>query len=121
MSTPARANMPCGEPKSCCMSTTITALWSRSMSRSERCVEVDRTICRHGGCPSHKQRQDEYRCVNAVILHRVGSVKKPAPRTRRADKAEHTRRRIVAAASELFAERGFAATTIDDIARHADV
>ncbi len=38
-----------------------------------------------------------------------------------ADKAEHTRRRIVAAASELFAERGFAATTIDDIAQHADV
>lgn len=42
-------------------------------------------------------------------------------RTRRADKAEQTRRAILQAASELFAAQGFAATTINAIAAEADV
>src|ERR1051326_4112338 len=43
------------------------------------------------------------------------------PRTRRADRAEATRRRIVEAAGSLFAERGYRATTIESIADAADV
>ncbi len=39
----------------------------------------------------------------------------------RAEQARATRRRIVAAAAELFAARGYAATTIDDVARAAGV
>jgi AcrR family transcriptional regulator len=46
---------------------------------------------------------------------------KGRPRTRRADKAEQTRQAILQAASELFAARGFAATTISAIATQADV
>lgn len=42
-------------------------------------------------------------------------------RSRRADKAERTRQAILQAASELFAARGFAATTISAIAAEADV
>ncbi len=45
----------------------------------------------------------------------------PAPEGRRARKKEETRQRIAKAAKELFLERGFAATTIDEIARKADV
>jgi AcrR family transcriptional regulator len=48
-------------------------------------------------------------------------VKSPPPRTRRAERAEQTRRRILAAATKLFAELGYAATTIDAIATEADV
>lgn len=43
------------------------------------------------------------------------------PRTRRAEQAEQTRRRILTAATELFTELGYAATTIDAIAGRADV
>lgn len=39
----------------------------------------------------------------------------------RASQAEQTRRRIVAAAAELFVARGFGATTVDDIATAAGV
>ena len=39
----------------------------------------------------------------------------------RADQAIQTRRRIVDAAAELFAERGYAATTIDAVAAAAGV
>lgn len=50
------------------------------------------------------------------------AVKGPAkPRTRRAEQAERTRRRILAAASELFGSRGYAAATIEAIAAQADV
>jgi AcrR family transcriptional regulator len=42
-------------------------------------------------------------------------------RTRRAERAEATRRRVVEAASRLFAERGYRATTIESIADAADV
>lgn len=45
----------------------------------------------------------------------------PAPRTRRAQKAEQTRRRVIDAATALFAERGYAATTMEAIAAQADV
>ena len=48
-------------------------------------------------------------------------VKSPPPRTRRAEQAEQTRRRIVAAATKLFAELGYGATTIEAIAAEADV
>ena len=43
------------------------------------------------------------------------------PRTRRAEQAAQTRRRILDAATALFTELGYAATTIEAIARHADV
>jgi AcrR family transcriptional regulator len=43
------------------------------------------------------------------------------PRTRRADRAEETRRRILAAATALFTEVGFMGTTIEAIADRADV
>jgi AcrR family transcriptional regulator len=50
------------------------------------------------------------------------AVKGPAkPRTRRAEQAERTRRRILAAATELFLSGGYAATTIEAIAAQADV
>lgn len=48
------------------------------------------------------------------------AVKTPK-RTRRADKALQTHRRIVDAATRLFLERGYVATTIDAIAEAADV
>jgi len=43
------------------------------------------------------------------------------PRTRRAERAEETRRRILVAATSLFTEVGFAGTTIEAIAGRADV
>jgi AcrR family transcriptional regulator len=49
----------------------------------------------------------------------VESVK--PPRDRRARQAAATRARIVEAAGRLFAERGYAATTIDAVAAEADV
>ena len=49
------------------------------------------------------------------------AVKAPPPRSRRSEQAAHTRRRIVVAATALFAEQGYTATTLEAIARHADV
>ncbi|MHC1559312.1 TetR/AcrR family transcriptional regulator [Actinomycetospora sp. C-140] len=46
---------------------------------------------------------------------------KRAPRTRREQQAAQTRRRIVDAATALFADPGYAATTISAIAERADV
>src|SRR6202012_797700 len=43
------------------------------------------------------------------------------PLGRRARKKEETRRRIIDAAKALFLERGFTATTLDDIAEAADI
>jgi AcrR family transcriptional regulator len=43
------------------------------------------------------------------------------PRSRRAAQAEETRERILAAATELIAERGYAATSIDALCRRAGV
>ena len=42
-------------------------------------------------------------------------------RTRRTEKAEATRRRIIEAAAALFGERGYVPTTIDAVAEAADV
>lgn len=44
-----------------------------------------------------------------------------APRTRRSDRAEATRRRVLDAAVQLFVERGYHSTTIESIATAADV
>ncbi|RNL73576.1 TetR/AcrR family transcriptional regulator [Streptomyces sp. I6] len=44
-----------------------------------------------------------------------------AERLTRADKARHTRLRMIRAAERLFTERGWAATTVDEIARSAHV
>jgi AcrR family transcriptional regulator len=44
-----------------------------------------------------------------------------ATRSRRSERAEQTRRRIVEAATALFHARGFAVTTMDAIAERADV
>lgn len=43
------------------------------------------------------------------------------PRTRRAERAEQTRRRILDAATALFTAKGYSATTIESIAAQADV
>jgi AcrR family transcriptional regulator len=43
------------------------------------------------------------------------------PRTRRAQRAAATRRRVVEAASRLFVERGYRSTTIEAVAAAADV
>jgi AcrR family transcriptional regulator len=45
----------------------------------------------------------------------------PAKRSRRAEYAEATRRAIIAAARELFAQRGFVGTKVEDIAERARV
>ena len=49
------------------------------------------------------------------------SAARRAPRTRRVEQAERTRRRIIDAATALFLDPGYAATTIDAIATRADV
>lgn len=51
------------------------------------------------------------------------TVKAPAaaPRTRRAEQAERTRRRILEAATALFTDLGYGTTTIESIAARADV
>jgi AcrR family transcriptional regulator len=46
---------------------------------------------------------------------------KAGKRTRRADKAQQTRQRIIDAAAKLFLERGYVPTTIEAIAEAADV
>jgi AcrR family transcriptional regulator len=51
----------------------------------------------------------------------VKAQSKSPPRTRRAERAAQTRRRIVEAATALFDSRGYAATTMEAIAEHADV
>ena len=45
----------------------------------------------------------------------------PAVRSRRAERAEQTRRRIVESATALFDSRGYAGTTMEAIAQRADV
>jgi AcrR family transcriptional regulator len=51
----------------------------------------------------------------------VSGAVKAGGRTRRADKTQQTHQRIVEAATQLFVERGYVATTIDAIAEAADV
>lgn len=45
----------------------------------------------------------------------------PAVKSRREEYAEATRRALLDAAAELFATRGYAATSIEDVVRHARV
>jgi len=51
----------------------------------------------------------------------VSGAVKAGRRTRRAEKTQETHRRIVEAATRLFVQRGYVATTIDAIAEAADV
>jgi AcrR family transcriptional regulator len=55
-------------------------------------------------------------CNNAVILHLVDDAVKPSLRAAR---VADTEERLVRAATELFVERGYAATTLADVARAA--
>ncbi|MEA2634039.1 MAG: hypothetical protein QOH92_806 [Chloroflexota bacterium] len=54
-------------------------------------------------------------------MNRSGKVKRPYQLALRAAQAESTRERIIAAATRLFVERGYAATSIDEIAAAAGV
>src|SRR5271169_4687674 len=56
-----------------------------------------------------------------VLLSSVTDVKASAPQGRRQKQARQTRRRILAAAHELFTRQGYGATTIQQIADQADV
>lgn len=58
------------------------------------------------------------RCMSAVILHQMDEFVKPDRRTRR---RAQTERRLTESAAALFIERGYAATTLTDIAAHADI
>jgi AcrR family transcriptional regulator len=58
-------------------------------------------------------------CYCIQVAPAVNSSK--APRTRRAEQAERTRRRILDAATALFTDPGYATTTIEAIATRADV
>src|SRR3954463_6887439 len=53
--------------------------------------------------------------------HMGSNVKAKSGRSRRSERAEQTRRRIVEAATALFDARGYAATTMEAIAERADV
>lgn len=57
-------------------------------------------------------------CIDAVILHVMRDVVKP---DRRSQRRAETERRLVGSASSLFVERGYAATTLADVAEHADI
>src|SRR3982074_3652403 len=54
-------------------------------------------------------------------MNRSGKVKRPYQLTLRAAQAESTRERIIGAAAHLFVRRGYAATSIDEIAAAAGV
>lgn len=57
-------------------------------------------------------------CIDAVILH---TMDEPVKTDRRAQRRAETERRLVESASALFVERGYAATTLTDVAEHADI
>jgi AcrR family transcriptional regulator len=57
-------------------------------------------------------------CIAAVILHDVSNDVKA---DRRAQRRAETERRLVDAASALFVEQGYAATTLTDVAARADI
>jgi AcrR family transcriptional regulator len=59
----------------------------------------------------------EYNSINRVLLYSVADVKTG----RRQRQAQLTRRRIRTAAAELFVQRGYASTTVQQIAERADV
>ena len=60
----------------------------------------------------------QWLCIDAVILHSVSDFVKP---DRRAQRRAATEQQLVTAASRLFVERGYAATTLADVAEQADV
>jgi AcrR family transcriptional regulator len=57
-------------------------------------------------------------CIDAVILQYVDELVKT---DRRAQRRAETEGRLVDSASALFVERGYAATTLADVAEHADI
>src|SRR5918992_1425077 len=60
--------------------------------------------------------------LNTAIVYRMtGDVKRRYNSTRRDEQARETRRRIIAAARELFVTQGYGRTTIAQIASHAGV
>jgi TetR/AcrR family transcriptional regulator, regulator of autoinduction and epiphytic fitness len=59
--------------------------------------------------------------IDRVLLLTVTDVKTPAAGGRRQRRARQTRQRILEAAADLFAEQGYAATTMQQIAERADV
>lgn len=63
----------------------------------------------------------ELNSIIRVLLLSVVHVKTAAAEGRRQRKARQTRRRILAAAAELFTRQGYAATTVQQVAEHADV
>ncbi|HET7310114.1 MAG TPA: TetR family transcriptional regulator [Mycobacteriales bacterium] len=62
----------------------------------------------------------QWYCIDVGEAVKTPNPARP-PRTRRAEKAERTRQQIQEAAQALFLSRGYASTTMDAIARHADV
>jgi AcrR family transcriptional regulator len=58
----------------------------------------------------------QYDCINAVILYGVPEAVNP---NRRIARRAETEARLIAAASELFVERGYSATTLSEVADHA--
>lgn len=60
----------------------------------------------------------QFHCINAVILHFVADEVKT---DRRARRRADTEARLIAAASRLFVEGGYAATTLVEVADHAGV
>jgi len=60
----------------------------------------------------------QWQCINAVTLHYVTKDVNPDRRARR--RAE-TEQRLVASATTLFVERGYTATTLADVADHAQI
>lgn len=64
----------------------------------------------------------QYHCINAVMLHLVSqSVNGPSGRSRRAQRVHATEAQILSAARELFVDRGYARTTLADIAAASDL
>jgi AcrR family transcriptional regulator len=60
----------------------------------------------------------QFSCIDAVILQQMDEAVKT---DRRALRRAETERRLVEAATQLFTERGYAVTTLADIAAHADL
>lgn len=81
-------------------------------------------MTRQGRTPARKASKAPTRRSSASRASRAAQNAGPAPRARastRAEKAASRRDAIVAAALEEFAERGFAATRLDDVAARAGV
>jgi AcrR family transcriptional regulator len=57
-------------------------------------------------------------CIDAVILQHV---EEPVKTDRRVQRRAETERRLVESASALFVERGYATTTLAEVAGHADI